>query len=98
MLSILLANHFHFSKMVREENFILGCKCQNGILTIPFFWQKSVIHLKCFNGKMGMDYWCFLHACPYLSTSSGSCGERKAGIRMPRVYCPISGSSIKPHH
>lgn len=49
-----------------------GSLGMNGILTIPFWWQKSVIHLKCFSGKTRMDYWCFLHGSPYLSTSPES--------------------------
>lgn len=70
----------------------------NVILPVPFFWQKSVIHLKCLSEINGHG---LLVLPPWMSLLlqflwiRGSHGKREAGIRLRRVYCPISRGSIK---
>lgn len=99
MLSVHLANHFHFSKMIIEENFTLLSQMPvfrlKGIFTVLFSWQKSV---KCFNKNIGMD---LLVLPPDSLTLPLTLNQRliwggRLGIRIIGVCCLISRALSKP--
>lgn len=99
MLSVHLANHFHFPKMIIEENFTLLSQMPvfrlKGIFTVLFSWQKSV---KCFNKNIGMD---LLVLPPDSLTLPLTLNQRliwggRLGIRIIGVCCPISRAPSKP--